>query len=864
MSERPRRPLTISVFVRCAAIVALATLVLASMLSLQSYRLAMQVGHDGRVQLAQEVTGLVASQSGGGLRFDKPDDLANLFDETIESLGSSARDAMGLSVSGGQYLSGGAASVDPALRTLAQRAIDTAEPVFDPERLLAAHPVRFGSDAQIVGAIAMAWSMDATTRMILDTKRRSLTINGTVFLITLFACALIMRRMLSVPLRSVGNTMSQVGQGDYSAHVPQTKRRDEIGAIARSLAKMRDDLRTAEARTADGNLKGAGFDGSSAALCLLDCDGTITHMNAAFRVLYGDHAQAFQLDPDAVIGAELATLHPGLAGFVGARDASSTSNSPYELQLAGGYLELSQNAIRDDDGTVIGTVIEWQDVTKERLDQAILSTLEDNQVKAVFAPSGRLIDANPIFLELLGRDAAAARKLGLSEVLSAEDPALPAVTPKLREAVVGTFAVETGQPAKARVEGALCPVLDRGGAVMCLVLIGLDVTATRAAVARADADRAAMEAEQAKMIDALRDGLAQLSDGNLTIEIQTPFDGQQDALRSDFNGAVGNLKAALVAVTEHSGLIRGEVAEISSAADDLSRRTEHQAATLEETAAALAEITASVSSAAEGARQANAVVGEARDNAAASGNVVRDAVAAMGEIADSSSKISSIISVIDDIAFQTNLLALNAGVEAARAGDAGRGFAVVASEVRALAQRSSDAAREINTLISTSGGHVERGVTLVGDAGDALERIVESVSGISDHVAAIATSAQEQSAGLAQVNTAMSQLDQVTQQNAAMFEETTAASQALNAAAQELGSAVSRFDLGTVAPGPRPHTTPAPPPAAAKPAATGDSAPAFISGRGGPVASAAVVDAAPATPDAEPLVLTQDDDWEEF
>ena len=149
---------------------------------------------------------------------------------------------------------------------------------------------------------------------------------------------------------------------------------------------------------------------------------------------------------------------------------------------------------------------------------------------------------------------------------------------------------------------------------------GVDTGETpRAAVARADADRAAMEAEQAKMIDALRDGLAQLSEGNLTIEIQTPFDGQQDALRSDFNGAVGNLKAALVAVTEHSGLIRGEVAEISSAADDLSRRTEHQAATLEETAAALAEITASVSSAAEGARQANAVVGEARDNAAASG-----------------------------------------------------------------------------------------------------------------------------------------------------------------------------------------------------------------------------------------------------
>jgi len=228
----------------------------------------------------------------------------------------------------------------------------------------------------------------------------------------------------------------------------------------------------------------------------------------------------------------------------------------------------------------------------------------------------------------------------------------------------------------------------------------------------------------------------------------------------------------------------------------LSRRTERQAATLEETAAALDELTASVRSAAEGAGLANQVVSDAKSSAEASGVVVQEAVDAMEEIQTSSSKISRIINVIDDIAFQTNLLALNAGVEAARAGEAGRGFAVVASEVRALAQRTSDAAREINDLISTSSQHVGRGVDLVGQAGSALQQIVESVSNIAVHVSEIAVSANEQSSGLAEINTAVNQLDQVTQQNAAMFEETTAASHSLTKEAENLSETTAQFRIG--------------------------------------------------------------------
>ncbi|MBI1197565.1 MAG: chemotaxis protein, partial [Phenylobacterium sp.] len=219
--------------------------------------------------------------------------------------------------------------------------------------------------------------------------------------------------------------------------------------------------------------------------------------------------------------------------------------------------------------------------------------------------------------------------------------------------------------------------------------------------------------------------------------------------------------------------------------------------------AALDEITATVKRSAEGAKEASNVASGARDQAERSGEVVREAVAAMGDIQASSGKISNIIGVIDEIAFQTNLLALNAGVEAARAGEAGKGFAVVAQEVRALAQRSAEAAKEIKTLISSSGTQVDRGVKLVTDTGKALEAIVERVASIDGLVSEIARAASEQATGLAEVNTAVNQMDQVTQQNAAMVEEATAASAQLKREAVELADLVAKFDVGGAAVQPR-------------------------------------------------------------
>ncbi|MBO0130712.1 methyl-accepting chemotaxis protein [Agrobacterium burrii] len=300
-------------------------------------------------------------------------------------------------------------------------------------------------------------------------------------------------------------------------------------------------------------------------------------------------------------------------------------------------------------------------------------------------------------------------------------------------------------------------------------------------------------------VDNLAAGLSKLSEGDVSYRIGQPFTATLDGVRNDFNMSAEKLQGALTKVAQNAGGIGAGANEIKSAADDLAKRTEQQAAAVEETAAALEEITTTVRDSTRRAQEAGQIVSRAKAGAEQSGEVVRRAVVAMEQIAKSANEISNIIGVIDEIAFQTNLLALNAGVEAARAGEAGKGFAVVAQEVRELAQRSASAAKEIKALINTSNDQVQQGVQLVGDTGKALATIVSEVQEINRHVVSIVESAQEQSSGLQQINTAVNQMDQDTQKNAAMVEETNAASHNLAKEVASLNQLLSQFRLADVA-----------------------------------------------------------------
>ncbi|AAK88100.2 chemotaxis protein [Agrobacterium tumefaciens] len=306
----------------------------------------------------------------------------------------------------------------------------------------------------------------------------------------------------------------------------------------------------------------------------------------------------------------------------------------------------------------------------------------------------------------------------------------------------------------------------------------------------------AREAADVKFaVDNLAAGLSKLSDGDVSYRIDQPFTATLDGVRNDFNMSAEKLQSALTRVAQNAGGIGAGANEIKSAADDLAKRTEQQAAAVEETAAALEEITTTVRDSTKRAQEAGQIVSRAKAGAEQSGEVVRRAVIAMEQISKSANEISNIIGVIDEIAFQTNLLALNAGVEAARAGEAGKGFAVVAQEVRELAQRSASAAKEIKALITTSNDQVQQGVQLVGDTGKALATIVSEVQEINRHVVSIVESAQEQSSGLQQINTAVNQMDQDTQKNAAMVEETNAASHSLAKEVASLNQLLSQFRL---------------------------------------------------------------------
>ncbi len=458
------------------------------------------------------------------------------------------------------------------------------------------------------------------------------------------------------------------------------------------------------------------------------------------------------------------------------------------------WLQASYSPVVGRGGRVTKVIKFALDITAAKLksseDSGKIDAISRAQAVIEFTVEGEIIGVNDNFLAAVGysRDEVIGRRHSMFV-----DPAYSASSEyrdfweKLRrgEYVSDEFSRLAKGGRQIWLQASYNPIFDMNGKIIKVVKFATEVT------------------DRVKAVALVGDALSQLAEGDLEQRITVALIPSLDKLRVDFNGAISKLQGTMVSVTANAASMQNGGAEISHAADDLSRRTEQQAASLEETAAALDQITATVRRTAEGAHEASDVVRAATEDAEHSGEIVRKAVEAMSAIEKSSSQIGQIIGVIDEIAFQTNLLALNAGVEAARAGDAGRGFAVVASEVRALAQRSADAAKEIKALISASSQQVTTGVGLVGETGASLGRIVKQVAQINTLVTDIAASAQEQASGLAQVNTAVNQMDQVTQQNAAMVEQSTAASHSLARDAEELAHIVAQFKVGAAQAGAR-------------------------------------------------------------
>jgi methyl-accepting chemotaxis protein len=845
-----------SIFVKLAAVVFAMAVALTGLVSWFNtgatvYELENAIKHSGH-----EITEIVTSNLAGDIAFADAEAIEARIANLTDQAGSETLQGVAVKSDGTLIVAHGVVpALNDRLASLATDAVESGETVFSEDGMQVAVPAQYGDG--VVGALAMAWSADHAVSAAQTTQLWVLGISMGSVIVLIVLMMVGLRAWLTKPLVGTARQVDAVANEHFDIEVRVAKRKDELGDLGKSVEELRQTLKKGKETARDNRFRGKAFDASSAAIMMVDADMVIRQANDSVMKILDKYSEHFEtiapgFTAEKVLGSNMDTFHAGaLKGRVRSL-LSDPSNMPYQANISVGptRFQLVISAVLADDGAIEGYVVEWTDKTKEYMNDAILKAIEENQIKAEFSVDGQLISANQHFMTACGLNPTTVGAQGANDIFDFDATLADergSVFDRLRrgESVYGSFRLKRQGGGNVIIDGGFTPVRDVKGKLLHIILVGNDVTEVKESIADAERERLRVKNEQDGVVDALRKGLEALAEGDLTTRIDEAFTEDYEQLRNDFNIAADKLLEAMRGVIENADLITGEASEISSAADDLSARTEKQAATLEETASALDELTSSVRSAADGASHANEIVGKARENAEASGEVVREAVGAMGEIESSSTQISKITGVIDDIAFQTNLLALNAGVEAARAGEAGRGFAVVASEVRALAQRSSDAAREINELISASGGQVKRGVSLVGQAGEALKGIVESVSEISRHVSEIAVSSREQSSGLAEINAAVNQLDQVTQQNAAMFEETTAASHALTREAETLARTMGRFRTGEA-------QAAAPVDFASRRAATAHTPP-----RAAPATSEPAVAAAAA-------VAEDDDGWDEF
>lgn len=651
----------------------------------------------------------------------------------------------------------------------------------------------------------VSWALvaeQAETEMFAQLPRlvREQALIGGIFLAGAILLSVFLSRGVSLPLRRTVDSVGRIADKDYDFSLSDSDRGDEIGDIAQALDRFRGSLRDAEAATVEAAFKGAAFEATGGPMILCDLGQKIVGANSAFVRLLEDNPDDFgvaglDVSKSTLVGQSLRDFSFLPEAVMAEMHQDGALPIRQKLNIGESYIGLLVDFVVDQEGAPIGFVVDLKNQTFQMASQVLVDAIDGQQARLELDLGGRIKRFNGHFEKLMQTTPDKIRTLKGQNVIRAEDDVDIWSLAQGGTAHIGRFLV-TGDGPRRIVDGSFTPVPDQNGATSGYLLIGADVTEAREQFLEAEKVAKRRSVELASVVDKLSVGLRELSSGNLTGVIEDAFAEEYEQLRVDFNEAAARLKNAIGEVVINAASIGEEADGISASVADLSKRTESQAATLEQTAAAMHQLTSSVASSAQGAASAAKIANDARQNAQASSGVVRETADAMKEIEASSQEVTKIISVIDDIAFQTNLLALNAGVEAARAGSAGRGFAVVASEVRALAQRCLEASNEISSLISASGQHVERGVSLVSKTASELENIAASVLEISDNVGQIAQASSEQSHGLSEINEALNQLDQATQQNAAMSEETSAAAQALSSEARHLTEVTQKFQTG--------------------------------------------------------------------